>query len=229
MFPTTATAIADLTPTELNVFVEVDQYIVRSVASGDPLIAINYGLSLKRSAQLKGIALAKLLHGLQINWGMFRAAGIGEEFEDFVYTYLEIQPETSRKYASMWAGIFMNDAVSPEIKEQLQTKPIEHLLLLTAAVEEGSITNEDLREAAIRDKEGIREMVSKARGNQTSSKTAIRRYIQMRDGDYPAGTIIAAQNGDREILGVLNLEPETEFGQKALAGLLNSKVFIQRS
>jgi hypothetical protein len=160
---------------------------------------------------------------------MFRSAGIDDEFEDFVYTYLDVYPETCRKYANMWAGIFLNINVPDEIKHQLQTKPIEHLLLLKAAIEEGSISDDDLREAAIRDKEGIREMVSKARGDQTSSKTAVRRYIQMRDGYYPAGTIVAMCNGETEIIGTLVLDPDSEFARKAIAGVLNSKVFIQRA
>jgi hypothetical protein len=224
-----ATAIDNLTATELDLFARVDDIVVRSISAGDPLIAMDYGLSLKRSAQLKGLALAKLLHGLQSNWQMFRAAGIDEEFEDFVYAYLSIPPETSRKYAAMWQGIFMNPNVSEDIKLQLQTKPMEHLLLLKAAVEEGSISDDDLRTATILDREGIRDMVNKARGMQTSSKIAVRRYIQMRDGDYPAGTVIAGRNGDKEIIGVLNMEPETEYGKQALASILNSSLFIQRN
>jgi hypothetical protein len=224
-----ATAIDNLTATELDLFAQVDDIVVRSISAGDPLIAMDYGLSLKRSAQLKGLALAKLLHGLQSNWQMFRAAGIGEEFEDFVYAYLSIPPETSRKYAAMWQGIFMNPNVSEDIKLQLQTKPMEHLLLLKAAVEEGSISDDDLRTVTILDKQGIRDMVNKARGMQTSGKNAVRIAIQMRDGDYPAGTILALSNGDREIIGVLELNPPYEFAQKAVARILNSCGFIQRN
>lgn len=217
-----------LTTTELELFAEVDKVIVRSVAAGDPLIACNYGMELKRAAQLKGVALAKLLHGMEVNWEMYRAAGIDDTFENFIYTYMELMPETTRKYSNMWAGIFVNSNVPDEIKQQLQVQPIEHLLLLKAAIEEGSLEDDDLRQAAILDKNGIRDMVSKARGEQTSSKTAVRRFIQMTDGFYPAGTILAARNGETEIIGALNLDPDTEFGKKALAGILNSKIFIQR-
>jgi hypothetical protein len=129
----------------------------------------------------------------------------------------------------MWRGIFENPNVPDDVKQQLQMKPIEHLILLTAAVEEGSIDADDLREAAVSDKEGIRSLVKGARGEQTNSKTAIRRFIQMRDGDYPAGTLIANCNGEWAIIGMIELNPDAEFAKKAVKGLLNSKVFIERN
>jgi hypothetical protein len=222
-------AITTITADELELFAEVDRVIVRSITAGDPLIAADYGTTLIRKARLKGLALSKLLHGLQSNWSTFRAAGLDEEFEDFAYTYLETPPETSRKYVGMWRGIFENPNVPADVKQQLQMKPIEHLIMLTAAVEEGSIDADDLREAAVSDKEGIRSMVRGARGEQTSSKTAIRRFIQMRDGDYPAGTLIANCNGEWAIIGMVDLNPDAEFAKKAVRGLLNSKVFIERN
>ena len=91
---------------ELEQLQDVDTIIVRAVAAGDPLIACNYGLNLKRSAAVKGLALAKLLHGMRSNWEMFQAAGIDEEFEDFVQANMDVVPQTARKYSDMWRSIF---------------------------------------------------------------------------------------------------------------------------
>ena len=219
MLPTT------LNTEELDMMADVDRVVVRSVAAGDPLIACEYGRFLQRSATMRGIALAKLLFGLRENWALFQAAGTGDTFENFVDAHMEVTSQTANKYANMWKSIFTRTDISEEVKSQLQTKPIKELLLLVAAVDDGSIGEQELREAIIKSHGEIREMVQGARGTQTSSRTAVRIVLVTRDGGfYPAGTLLATQEGqEAEIIGTLNLEPNTSHGAKAIARLRNSE------
>lgn len=208
---------------------EVDDVIVRSITAGDPLIACQFGLNLKRAAALKGLALAKLLHGLRANWETFQAAGIEEEFEDFVQANMDVTAQTARKYSDMWKNIFVSDFVPDELKNRLREKPIQQLLLLNAAAEEGSLTQEEWETVVVADESKIREIVKTARGIQTSSKTAIVIVVVRRDdAKYPKGSLLAIQDGVTEVIGFLK-EPESDFANKAIARLLNSAHVQERN
>lgn len=215
--------------TELELLTDVDVIIVRSVTAGDPLIACNYGLDLQRSAAIKGLALAKLLHGMRSNWEMYQAAGVDEDFEDFVQANMGVSPQTARKYSDMWRSIFASDYVPDEIKLKLQSKPIKELLLLTAAVEEGSLTEDELETVVVADETKIREMVRSARGKEaTSSRSAVYIAIVMRDGKNPRGTIIATQDGISETIGYLNMDTDIKFVNQAIERIKNSAHMLER-
>jgi len=224
-------SIIPTTPDEFAQLNEVDTIIARSVASGDPTIASEYGMQLKRSVAVKGLALAKLLHGLESNWELFQSAGLDDDFENFAEAHMGVTAQTAKKYSAMWKAIFASDFVPEEIKAQLQTKPIKELLLLTAAVEEGSLTNEELETVVVADESRIREMVQTARGKQTSSKTAIYISIIKRNtSKYARGTIVATQDGVQDIIGSLDLDKEEKsFGAKAVARILNSTHMLERN
>lgn len=213
--------------TDLVQLQEVDEIIVRSVASGDPLIAAEYGLSLTRAAAMKGLALAKLLYGIRTNWELFQAAGVEDEFENFAEAHIGVSPQTARKYSDMWRSIFESEFVADEIKEQLRSKPIKELLLITAAVEEGSFTDEELRTVVVADESKIRDMVAVARGKQSTSSNAIKILLQVRDGKHPRGTLISSYQGSTEVIGFLKMDLEGP-AQKAIARIINSAHLIER-
>lgn len=223
-------SIVPTTPDEFKQLNEVDTIIARSVASGDPLLAADYGMQLMRQAAMRGLALAKLLHGIQSNWELFQSAGIEEDFEDFAEAHMNVSAQTAKKYSAMWAAVFASEYVPTETKLRLQSKPIKELLLITAAVEEGSLTNEELNEVAVADESRIRDMVKQARGIQTSSKTAISISRVMRDGKYAAGTLLAHQDGRTEVIGSLVTDlDEKSFGLKAIARIVNSVGIQERN
>lgn len=204
---------------------EVDTILNRAIASGDPLIATNYGNELHRSAFLKGVSLAKLLYGLRENWQLFRVAGIGDTFEDFVPAHMvSVDASTATRYADMFEAVFVKANISDVLRTQLSLKPIRSLLLLTAAAREGSIGEDELQEAVLKDEKGIRDIIKKARGHQTKSRTAITAMIVMRDNSTwgPPGSVIVFQGGDNENLGVLNLNPNKEFTKQFLERMKNA-------
>jgi hypothetical protein len=217
-----------LTPVQLPLIddlSEVDTILNRAIAAGDPLIATNYGNELHRTAFLKGVSLAKLLYGLRDNWGLFLAAGIGEDFEDFVSAHmLNIDSSTADRYANMYESVFVKADISDDLRNRLKLKPIRSLLLLTAAVREGSIGEEQLQSAVLKNEAGIRKMVKEARGYQTKSRNAITALIVTRDNSTwgPPGTIVVFQNGDNENLGILNLNPKKEFTKQYLERIKNT-------
>lgn len=204
---------------------EVDTILTRAVAAGDPLIASDYGNQLSNTMALKGVALAKLFFGMRDNWSLFRAAGIEDDFKDFVDAHMFVKGKTADRYADMYEAVLANGNVPEYIRAQLQIKPIKSLLLLTAAVREGSLTDEQLADVVLLDYNGIRNMVRDARGEATNSSTATRGVlVQRKHGIYTEGSLVvfSGDGNEIEVLGWLNLTPRTEAAKKFLERIKNT-------
>lgn len=202
---------------------EIDAVVDRAITSGDPLIATEYGNQLRRTIISKGIGLAHLLYGLKSNWVLFRAAGIEEEFGDFINAHMQIASRTADKYADMYEVVFVNAQLPDDLKLQLAKKPMKELLLLTAAVREGSLDRDDLEDVAVLDYSGVRDRVRAARGDATSSYIVVYgRLVQREQAKYPPGTIVAYGNGEEEAIGYLKLDASTDAGRKMVERIKNA-------
>lgn len=213
---------ADL-PVNSRDMAEIDTVLTRAITAGDPLIASDYGNQLSSAITLKGIALAKLFSGLRSNWALFRAAGIEEEFPDFIDAHMFVRGSTAIKYADMYESVFERAQLPDDLKDQLARKPIKSLMLLTAAVREGSLDEEQLEDVVLLDHQGIREMIRRARGEVTSSKTRIYAKLVTRvGGAYPPGSVVAFDGeGDSEAVGFIKLNPSTDHGKKYVERMKN--------
>lgn len=202
---------------------EIETIVERAVVAGDPLIATDYGNELSRTIVSKGIGLAHLLYGLRSNWALFRRAGIEEEFGDFINAHMEtVTSKTAISYADMYEAVFVNAPLTEELKLQLARKPMKQLLLLTAAVREGSLEKDDLEDVVLLDYRGVRDRVRAARGDATSSSSAIyARLVQRETSKYPQGSLVVFGGGEVEPIGFLKLEPETDAGKKFLERMKN--------
>lgn len=208
-------------PEELKIFEDVDEVIGKAVTVGDPLLAFEFGEGLIKTSMVKGLAMAKLLYRLQESWNLFKSAGIEDDLETMAYVHMGVKPATTRKYVRMWAGIFENATLDAGTKLLLQGRPIKELLLLTAAVREGSLEGDDLKAVAL-GAVNARDAIRDRRGEATSSKTAIRIFLQMQDvSKMPAGTLFAMQDGVRVVIG--SLQPDgSDLAEKAIARIINA-------
>lgn len=203
----------NLSQSDLQTFVEVDEVVGRALAMGDPLYGLEYGRMLKKGAALKSYALAKLLYRMQEGWNIFQSAGVNDDFYQLVEDYVGNAPETTKKYVRMWRNIFENQSIPEDIKRQLLGKPIADTLLLTAGAGDGTLDEDVLRRAAMAEDNGaLKEIIRQKRGDVTSSSSAVRLFIVMRDrGDIAEGTIYAQRGDEREVLGFL-YPPKSELG-----------------
>lgn len=202
---------------------EVDTILGRAITAGDPLIATEYGNQLGKTIKLKGIALAKLFYGMRSNWALFRAAGIEEEFGDFVNAHMDTTSKVAEKYADMYEAVFENAPIPIELKDQLASKPMKQLLLLTAAVREGSIGEDELEEVVLKSYEGVREIIRAARGEVTSSVSRVyARLVQREESKYPKGALVVFGPEGNEVIAMFKTPPETASGQKYLERVKNA-------
>lgn len=204
------------------IFNQVDDVIQRALTTGDPLIALEFASKLQRDGLLKGLGIAKLMFKLKQNWQLFEVAGIGDSFESMVESQNGYAPATVEKYIRMWESIFENPEMPDDIKNQLSGRPIGDLLLLTAASREGSLSSRDWDEVTVAsDTSKVKEIIRRARGEVTSSKSALTIMIQMRpDGIQPRGTITVSSDGERCVLGALLLDLPEDSAQKAIARII---------
>lgn len=202
---------------------KVDAILERAIASGNPLIATEEINSLTTAITIKGIKAAKLFWGLRDNWPLFRASGIEEDFSDFVDAHTFFKSKTANRYADMYDAVFVQGRVPDPVREQLQHKSIETLLLLAPAVRDGSLTEDDLADAVVLSHKGVRDRIRERRGAVTNSSTAVyARLVQRESASYPMGTIVVfGGDSDIEAIGGVNLNPRTESGKKFLARMVN--------
>ena len=205
---------------------EIDAILERAIASGNPLIATEFGNSISKTITFKGITLAKLFWGLRDNWLLFRAAGIEEDFADFVDAHMFVKGKTANRYADMYEAVFIKGRVPASVREQLKHKSIETLLLMAPAVRDGSLTDDDLADVAVLSHQGVRDRIRERRGTMTNSNTHVyARLVQRESGIYPMGTIVVfGGDGDIEAIGSVNLNPRTESGRKFLERMKNTLV-----
>ena len=205
---------------------DVDAVVHQAVTAGDPLIIADYGNQLIATVRLKGVALAKLFFGMKSNWPLFQAAGIEEEFVDFVDAHMQFDSRTADKYADMYREVLENKVIPAETREQLKTKPIQTLLLLTSAVREGDLGADDLEKVVVLDLNAVQRMVREARGDVTNSRSAVyARLVTDKGRPYPPGSIVVYGTGEdgnleSEAIGSLRLNPGTKSGAKFLARLV---------
>lgn len=216
--------IIPLHENDLKVLDTVNEVVGKAVMSGNPLVATEFVNELRKDVQVKGLALAKLLWAVQENWHVFERAGIADDFVTFMNVQTGVSRQTIVKYARMWKNIFANPDIEQKFKDELMGKDIKSLLLLTALASEGieQETMEKIVQAT--DTEAVREVVREERGEATSSKTALRIYYQMRDGDqFPPGTLfIRSGNGKPTIIGTLAHGSGDEDVEKAINRILNA-------
>jgi hypothetical protein len=189
---------------DLSLFSTVDDIISRSITAGDPMIALEYIQKLQRDGLIRGLAIAKLMFRLKQSWDLFRVAGVGDEFENVIETTLGYKPATATKYVRMWESVFENPDLSEDLKKELAGRPIQDLLLLTAAAREGSLDTEDWERIA-KSSDSVRDIVREKRGDVTSSKSAVKGVIVMRTGSMARGTIYIPGD-ERKVAGYLNLD-----------------------
>ncbi len=197
---------------DVHYFETVDDVIGRSIASGDPLIALEYIQGLQRDGFVRGLAIAKMFYRMQQSWDLFRAAGIDDEFQNVVETTTGYSPATVNKYINMWESVFENPAITEDIRLQLAGKPIETLLLLTAAAREGSLTDEDWESVAhAADIKEVRNKIQERRGKQTSAGSAKIPSLFYRDtGTRTRGTLIITVRGEQKVVGYFMMDTGDE-------------------
>ena len=202
---------------------EVDAILERAITSGNPLIATNEINNLSRAITIKGIKAAKLFWGLRNNWHLFRVAGIEEDFLNFVDAHTFFKGKTAARYADMYDAVFVKGSVPDLVREQLQHKSIETLLLMAPAVRDGSLTDDDLADAVVLSHRGVRDRIRERRGQVTNSNTHVyAKLVQRESSVYPLGTIVVfGGEGDIEAIGSLNLSPRTKSGKKFLERMKN--------
>lgn len=208
---------------DLKLFEDIDDIIVKSINTGDPSLAFGFGQGLiTRSLVSGGPALAKLLFKLKENWNLFQAAGYEEEFEDVAYVHIGLKQDTVRKYVRMWESVFENPNIADDIKEKLIGRGVKQLLLLTAAAREGLGRDVLEKIADAPDEREVRDIIRAERGERTSSGTARRIQIQVSTSDrFRKGTLLVRKGSTVETIGRLDIDSDNELVNHSVTGIIN--------
>jgi hypothetical protein len=189
---------------------EVDDIIEKSLLSGSPRMALDFGASLIETGYARGIQLARLLFQLDEVWTSFAT---DDTVEDAVLKDMGVSGRKFREYRDVYKYVL---APHPE----LAGKPIAGLIDITAAAREGDFTDEDWAELAkAHDRATMLAIRRRASGINTSGGTRV--GIQWKR----SGDLYAYQEGkEPEHIGFMRPEPATEHGRAAVERLMDGRV-----
>jgi hypothetical protein len=203
--------IVRLTKTEFRAAnTEVDDIIEKSLLSGSPRMALDFGASLIETGYARGIQLARLLFQLDEVWTSFAT---DDTVEDSVLKDLGMSERKFREYSQMYRHVL---APHPE----LAGKPIAGLIDITAAAREGDFSEEDWAKLALaHDRATMLVIRREASGIRTSGSGRV--GIQW----TRAGDVYAHRDGvDPEHIGHIRQEPATDHGKVAVGRLMDRRV-----
>jgi hypothetical protein len=156
-----------------------------------------------RGQQKKGKILAGSLYTLWQWWEReFAKEKLeGDPYDSYlnaVHLNLGVAPGTADKYVKMWASLFNNPKVPDWASPQLMRMPVETLLLLPSAVNDGLSDDQWRRVTEASTKSTVRQIVIEVRGAPTSGKQAI--HLRLKAD----GSLVAYQGESKPVtLGFL--------------------------
>ena len=191
---------AFITDGDMEILHRVDEIIAEALEDKDPTIISSYGRGITRNVRMVGIALAKLLYLTRKNWDAFRLGGIEDDFYSVMEAEGVCDAATARKYADMFEGVFENPDVPDSVKKLLLGKPMRSLLLLPAAARDGILDWDEVVDATSVSE--VRNVVRRARGEVTSSTSALIISLDIRTGQ------LAVRKGNEFAVpfGIINME-----------------------
>ena len=194
---------------------EVDDAIDQSLLTGDPQIALDFGYSLIKTAQLRGVQLMRLLYTLEEKWDSFQT---DDTVEDAVFKGMGVSQRKFSDYTRVYRYILKDHS-------ELVGKPIGGLLEIIAAARDGDFSDEDWADLALaHDKAAMIAIRQNARGLFGQGFTRVT-ISWDRDGFVWAHK----EDEEPEALGQLNHKPATEHGKVAIDRLMDpSKGVLKR-
>jgi len=197
-------------------------------ALGNPDIAFRYAVSLRKADHLQGVELAALFYELRKEHKKY-GFEMEEDFYDTAYERTGYAIETVKKYADMWEHVLGPNSKLPKpMRARLASLPIRTQLLLTGMAREDKITPKQWEIVSkAPDHQTVQEFIRKVRGARTSSKTAIRIYLERNKS-------IVAYQGNIGPIELMILVPnegtkqEKEIRTKAVERMLNAPGVIRK-
>lgn len=206
------------------VFHKIDKVLAESVEKHSALIALNVGRQLREISRVSGLALAKLIYGMQLNWDSYTDINIQDDkFEDIVVSYIDIHRDNVLRYANVWA-LFDKKIVPEELVEHIQQRNIKDLIPVGLAISQGYEIEQDAWEklADAPDYNTVLRTVREDIKNKPPRKGSLQLYLDR------TGTIWAFQDEERKFVGSLEVTDEDEVVQKAINRILNGSGILRQ-
>jgi hypothetical protein len=204
-------------------YAEVDDILDRCKEANSPDEGIELGKQYIRGIQMKGVALAKLMHGLREQWAGY---GLGEAFVDRIVAEWGFHKGTVNQYLNVMDNVLANDDIPAETRNVLAEKSMPILKRLSRPGREKALKDEEWEEVSkLTDLVSVKKYVDDKMG-----KSSRGRPVQMTISMYPDGSVIAFEGSRRVNLGVLRVSEEDlkdDLRKRAINGLIESGGIIR--
>lgn len=206
---------------EQSLFDKIDSVLAQSLQEKDPTLAFYAGKSLLGVVRLGGLALAKLLHGVNSRWKDYEWGGT-------IYTLAEdelgiLAKATINRYIAVWEMI-TGAYIPSEVLEEVKVKPMRQLVPMASLITQGyDVDTKDwIRLAHATDAGEIAEIVREIKGKPPKKQTM--KIVLEQDG-----TLNVWNGGKILNIGMLRVEDETnEIVAKAIERIVNNSGIVRR-
>ena len=198
---------------------KIDAVIQESVEKHAALIALDVGRQLKKISEVSGLALAKLIYGMQANWGTYQ--DVNDNFVDTVSSYIGLHIDNVPRYANVWA-LFAENVIPEELREDIQQRSIKDLIPIGAAINQGYEIEPEAwgKIAGAPDYNTVLQVIREDVKQKPPKSGSMQLYLD-RDG-----TIWAFRNEQRKFVGSLEMSDEDETVQKAANRIISGAGII---
>lgn len=180
-------------------FQDVEEIVSYSVETDDVRYALEKGKELIIGAQIRGIALSRLLYELNKHWDQF---GLSDTFEDIILENWGLSKNTIKKYIRIWRMVFANPDVPDDVKPGLYEKPINTLRRLVRPIREEQIEEDDWpRLIRAHDDAEFHSIIKDIAGTPNSGRPALVLTVNQ------YGEVRAYKNNKSRVVGVLKNSP----------------------
>lgn len=175
---------------ELAVFDQVEDVVNKCVVSGNPMPALQMAYALRRSGQIAGIALGKLLFEMKERWESFAS---DDDFVNLCESHVGLSQWTYQNYIDMWVWV-------ADGRPELWGKPVQGLIKCISAAKHDQLKKKDWNEIKnAPDVASINAVIKRVRGYKTRSAKLVNMWVDRK------GTIkVRKGEGAYEPLGKIN-------------------------
>jgi len=202
----------------------INEVIDTCIVHGDPQEAFDYGKSLIKDVQIKGVELAHLIYRLHQEWERF---GLQEALVDRIVIEWGLHKGTVQKYLSIEQEVLENELIPAEVRDQLAEKSTKMLTKLVRPARAEAFTEDEWHEVAmLPDEASIRSYVDSKIGKSSRGRPTAYNLSLYEDGTL----VVFGKNNERVILGVLRNSSEdmkNELRRKAISDIIErNRVYL---
>jgi hypothetical protein len=205
-------------PLELGLLSQIDTIISQAISEENVSVALEAAKKSLSLTRISGLALAKLLYKIKINWSKFY---IDDDYLDYMHNELGLIGITITRYCRVWE-MFESHIIPSELEEKMLSKPMRDLVAVSNTVTQEYDIDDKTWDALANspDSSTLNETLRTLKNVEPRSNALLIRI--KRNGD-----ITAYKDGGQFFCGYLELESDEPAVKAAIDRILSASGILR--